>query len=102
MDLLGRPGAVTEPGWAEEGGRWWLSELIALAATIGGGTSEIQRNVVATRVLWLPRSGRKAKDFTLTEEQPMVRDTARAVGGRQPGLRSAGDGVGRGHVGAVG
>jgi len=56
MDLLGPFGAVTEPGWAEEGGRWWQSEFIALAATIGGGTSEIQRNVVATRVLGLPRS----------------------------------------------
>jgi alkylation response protein AidB-like acyl-CoA dehydrogenase len=28
---------------------------VALAATIGGGTSEIQRTVVATRILGLPK-----------------------------------------------
>jgi alkylation response protein AidB-like acyl-CoA dehydrogenase len=46
---------VTEPGLSEQDGRWQHSWLTALAATIGGGTSEIQRNVVATRVLGLPR-----------------------------------------------
>jgi alkylation response protein AidB-like acyl-CoA dehydrogenase len=55
-DLLGPYGAVTDPSLAEEGGRWWRSFFVALAATIGGGTSEIQRNVIATRVLGLPRS----------------------------------------------
>jgi alkylation response protein AidB-like acyl-CoA dehydrogenase len=55
-DLLGPFGAVTDPDLADEGGRWWHSLFIALAATIGGGTSEIQRTVVATRVLGLPKS----------------------------------------------
>jgi alkylation response protein AidB-like acyl-CoA dehydrogenase len=54
-DLLGPFGAVTDPELADEGGRWWHSFFVALAATIGGGTSEIQRTVVATRILGLPK-----------------------------------------------
>ena len=55
LELQGAYAAVTDPELAEEAGRWWQGFFIALAATIGGGTSEIQRNVVATRVLGLPR-----------------------------------------------
>lgn len=55
MDLLGPDGVITDPARAEEEGRWWRGFAAALAGTIGGGTSEIQRNVVATRVLGLPR-----------------------------------------------
>ena len=56
MDLCGPAGAVVDPARAEEDGRWWKGFFVALAGTIGGGTSEIQRNVVATRVLGLPRA----------------------------------------------
>lgn len=55
MDLQGAYATVTEAGLSEEDGRWQHAWQISLAATIGGGTSEIQRNVVATRVLGLPR-----------------------------------------------
>ena len=55
MELQGPYAAVVDPELVEEGGRWQQSWQISLAATIGGGTSEIQRNVVATRVLGLPR-----------------------------------------------
>jgi hypothetical protein len=55
MDLQGAGLAVTDPAVAEEGGRWQSSFFTGLAATIGGGTSEIQRNVIAQRVLGLPR-----------------------------------------------
>jgi alkylation response protein AidB-like acyl-CoA dehydrogenase len=39
---------------AIEGGRWSFAYLNTRASTIGGGTSEIQRNVIAERVLKLP------------------------------------------------
>ena len=55
MDLQGSGLAVTDPAIAQEAGRWQSAFLNALAATIGGGTSEIQRNVVAQQVLGLPR-----------------------------------------------
>lgn len=56
MDLQGAYATVTDPALVEEAGRWQHSWQVSLAATIGGGTSEIQRNVVATRVLGLPRA----------------------------------------------
>ena len=56
MDVQGAALAVTDAAFAEEGGRWQQSFLHSLAATIGGGTSEIQRNVIARQVLGLPRS----------------------------------------------
>jgi len=55
MDLQGANRAVVDPTVAAEGGRWQKSWLTSMASTIGGGTSEIQRNVIATRVLGLPR-----------------------------------------------
>jgi alkylation response protein AidB-like acyl-CoA dehydrogenase len=52
IDILG-PGAP-EPALAN---RSWDDEyLLGYSATIGGGTSEIQRNILAERVLGLPRS----------------------------------------------
>jgi alkylation response protein AidB-like acyl-CoA dehydrogenase len=56
LDLQGPDLAVVDRELAVEGGRWQRSWMTGLASTIGGGTSEIQRNVVATRVLGLPRS----------------------------------------------
>ena len=56
MDLQGPWSAALDPEWSEEAGRWQRAWITSLAGTIGGGTSEIQRNVIATRVLGLPRS----------------------------------------------
>jgi alkylation response protein AidB-like acyl-CoA dehydrogenase len=51
IDILG-PGAP-EPALAN---RSWDDEyLLGYSATIGGGTSEIQRNIIGERVLGLPR-----------------------------------------------
>jgi alkylation response protein AidB-like acyl-CoA dehydrogenase len=57
MRLLGPRGLCWQPGpWADEGGRLARQWLYYRAATIFAGTSEIQRNVIAERVLGLPRS----------------------------------------------
>ena len=55
MDLQGAGLALTDPDRAEEQGRWQASFFSALAGTIGGGTSEVQRNVIARQVLGLPK-----------------------------------------------
>ena len=47
VELLGMSGALA--------GDWTYSLLMTRALTIGGGTSEIQRNIIAERVLGLPR-----------------------------------------------
>jgi alkylation response protein AidB-like acyl-CoA dehydrogenase len=56
LDVAG-PGAVLDKGAgdAPDGGKWILGYLRTRASTIGGGTSEIQRNILAERVLGLPR-----------------------------------------------
>jgi alkylation response protein AidB-like acyl-CoA dehydrogenase len=55
MELLGPDGVVVDPEGGEEGGRWARGFLTSLASTIAGGTSEVQRNIIAERVLGLPR-----------------------------------------------
>jgi alkylation response protein AidB-like acyl-CoA dehydrogenase len=56
MELLGAYGAVTDADRGEEQGRWARSFFVSFAGTIAGGASEIQRNIIAQRVLGLPRS----------------------------------------------
>ena len=88
--------AVTDPAVAAEGARWQRSWMTSLASTIGGGTSEIQRNVIATRVLG-PAPGltrNDPMDFSLSDEQELLVDTARALFAKEcpPGLvRAVGD-----------
>ncbi len=55
MEILGDHGALVDPDIGAEAGRWVTSFYINFANTIAGGTSEIQRNIIAQRVLGLPR-----------------------------------------------
>ncbi|MFI6309658.1 acyl-CoA dehydrogenase family protein [Nocardia fusca] len=56
VDLAG-PVGLLAPGSdaAIDDGRWTTGWLRTRASTIGGGTSEIQRNILAERVLGMPR-----------------------------------------------
>jgi alkylation response protein AidB-like acyl-CoA dehydrogenase len=56
LALLGPAGELgAEAGSAVDGGQWMKGYQFALAGPIYAGTNEIQRNVVAERVLGLPR-----------------------------------------------
>jgi alkylation response protein AidB-like acyl-CoA dehydrogenase len=57
MELAGTDGLVTPAGPYGDplGGMWSYGYLYARALTIGGGTSEVQRNILGERVLGLPR-----------------------------------------------
>ncbi|MDV6014169.1 acyl-CoA dehydrogenase family protein [Haloechinothrix sp. LS1_15] len=54
LDLLG-PAAELTGEAASDGGHWSAGYLFALAGPIYGGTDQIQRNIVAERLLGLPR-----------------------------------------------
>jgi alkylation response protein AidB-like acyl-CoA dehydrogenase len=51
LDLMGPEAVIMEPS----GPRWPFLFLESFKQTIGGGTSEIQRNIIGERVLGLPR-----------------------------------------------
>ena len=55
MELLGALGAVTDAELGEQSGRFSHSFFMSFANTIAGGSAEIQRNIIAQRVLGLPR-----------------------------------------------
>jgi len=56
LGILGLYGQLKrESRWARVQGRWERGYLASLGGTVGGGTSEIQRNIIAVRGLGLPR-----------------------------------------------
>ncbi len=55
-DLAGRSGLLEQAGpLGDDNGIWSYGYLFAPALTIGGGTGEVQRNILAERVLGLPK-----------------------------------------------
>jgi alkylation response protein AidB-like acyl-CoA dehydrogenase len=56
MTLQGPYGQLLrESPWVIESGRWQYNFLRSRANTIEAGTSEIQRNIIAERVLRMPK-----------------------------------------------
>ncbi len=58
MDILGAAGLTTAGSEGYELDRWQRLFLFARADTIYGGSDEVQRNILAERVLGLPREAR--------------------------------------------
>jgi alkylation response protein AidB-like acyl-CoA dehydrogenase len=55
MEIGGPFAAVTDPELAIENGRYTHGFFLSFANTVAGGSSEIQRNIIAQRILGLPR-----------------------------------------------
>jgi alkylation response protein AidB-like acyl-CoA dehydrogenase len=55
MEVLGPWGMLMDDEVAPSSSRWARQFLSDRAMTIAGGTSEVQRNIVAQRILGLPR-----------------------------------------------
>ena len=55
LSLMGANAARFVSENSVDGGKWQRSYLNSFSATIGGGTSEIQHNIVGERVLGLPK-----------------------------------------------
>ena len=55
LEVLGATLQHAEPGESAENEFWYETYLYSRAATVYGGTQQIQRNIIADRVLGLPK-----------------------------------------------
>ncbi len=62
VDLAGAAGMLSDRGpYASETPMWAIGFLYSAALTVGGGTAEVQRNIIGERVLGLPREPEPAR-----------------------------------------
>ena len=74
VDLAGPAGLAWVPD-AAVGGRWSEALVFSTAASIYGGTDEIQRNVIGERALGLPREPDPTKGRPFAEDDDRTRST---------------------------
>ncbi|MCB1000659.1 MAG: acyl-CoA dehydrogenase family protein [Ilumatobacteraceae bacterium] len=75
-DTKGLGPAKPDGGLAHPG--WYDGYMFSQALTIGGGTGDVQRNIVAERVLGLPADVNVIAGMTWAESQQVVSNAARA------------------------
>ena len=76
-DLAGAGGMLTDTGpLGTEVGIWNYGYLFAPALTIGGGTGDVQRNIISERVLGLPHDVDVEEGKSFSASQPSARNGA--------------------------
>jgi alkylation response protein AidB-like acyl-CoA dehydrogenase len=76
-DLAGAGGMLSDAGpLGTEVGIWNYGYLFAPALTIGGGTGDVQRNIISERVLGLPHDVDVEEGKSFSASQPSARKAA--------------------------
>ncbi len=78
VDMAGPGGMITGVGpLGSPAGLWNFGFLFSPALTVGGGTGDVQRNIVAEKVLGLPHDVDVEKGMTWAESRRAARGAAR-------------------------
>ena len=82
IDALGELGILYRDGpHLRDGGSWQFMYMLYLGLIIGGGTSQIQKNIISERGLGMPRAesskhdGRSGMEFGLSKEQLLLQES---------------------------